>query len=261
MAWADADAAKECHAAAIKGPEAAISVCSAAIRNGGLDGSEKAHLFNSRGMAHQALREYEPAIQDYDQAIELDPDYAQAYNNRATAYHSKGIYTRALQDYTTAIKLNPRDPLPFRSRGITHFCLGHFDEALKDLTTAFQLDSSDSFSAIWLYLAQMKRDGVTATDLSGMAAGLNLKEWPGEVIRLFSGSLRPDEFLSAMPDEAAEKQKWLRCEALFFAGEHALFSGERQKAAQYFQMAIDTRASDDFEYAAAYSEMQRLKVR
>ncbi len=177
-------------------------------------------------MAHQALREYEPAIQDYDQAINLDPDYAQAYNNRATAYHSKGIYTRAIQDYTTAIKLNPRDPLPFRSRGITHFCLGHFDEALKDLTTAFQLDSSDSFSAIWLYLAQMKRDGVVATDLSGMAAGLNLKEWPGEVIRLFSGSLRPDEFLSAMPDASGGEAEVASMRGALLRGRAcALFGG------------------------------------
>jgi tetratricopeptide (TPR) repeat protein len=36
------------------------------------------------------LKKYERAIQDCDQAIELDPDYVNAHNNRGFAYQALG---------------------------------------------------------------------------------------------------------------------------------------------------------------------------
>ena len=47
------------------------------------------------------------AIQDYDQAITLKPDFARAYLCRSDAYHELGYETRAKQDYEQAIKLDP----------------------------------------------------------------------------------------------------------------------------------------------------------
>ena len=44
-------------------------------------------------------QDYDRAIQNYDQAIKLNPNYAKTFNNRGGAYVDKRQYERALADY------------------------------------------------------------------------------------------------------------------------------------------------------------------
>jgi tetratricopeptide (TPR) repeat protein len=56
------------------------------------------------------LTKYERAIQDYDQAIELDPDYALAYNNRGFAYQALGKTVEAGADFKKYEELTGQKP-------------------------------------------------------------------------------------------------------------------------------------------------------
>jgi tetratricopeptide (TPR) repeat protein len=47
------------------------------------------------------------AISCYDQAIQLDPQYALAYNNRGEAYEAENDPDHAIADFGQALKLNP----------------------------------------------------------------------------------------------------------------------------------------------------------
>jgi tetratricopeptide (TPR) repeat protein len=51
----------------------------------------------------KARVQFEKAIQDYNQAIELDPEYAHAFNNRGLAYADLKQFEKAIQDYNQAI--------------------------------------------------------------------------------------------------------------------------------------------------------------
>jgi Flp pilus assembly protein TadD len=42
--------------------------------------------FIDRGVAYADLKQFEKAIQDYNQAIELNPKDARAFNNRGVVY-------------------------------------------------------------------------------------------------------------------------------------------------------------------------------
>ena len=50
------------------------------------------------------------AINDYDEAIRLDPQFASAYYNRGLAYHSLGPFHAEIyiQDYKEAVRLDPQ---------------------------------------------------------------------------------------------------------------------------------------------------------
>ena len=53
---------------------------------------EHGSAYASRGAAYEKLAEHERAIEDYDRAIELDPTVASSYENRGAAYHNLSQY-------------------------------------------------------------------------------------------------------------------------------------------------------------------------
>jgi tetratricopeptide (TPR) repeat protein len=92
--------------------------CTAEIQLGHFLVNDLALVFNNRGFAYYNLRRYDRAIQDYDQAVKLNPNYADAFNNRGDAYSDEGQSDRAIQDYDQAIKLNPNYSVAIKNRAI-----------------------------------------------------------------------------------------------------------------------------------------------
>jgi tetratricopeptide (TPR) repeat protein len=87
--------------------DAAIADCTRAIESGQFTGQELAVKFSNRGVEWRIKQDYARAISDYDEAIRLDPDYADAYYNRCVAYNRQKKYELALADCSKAIELGP----------------------------------------------------------------------------------------------------------------------------------------------------------
>jgi tetratricopeptide (TPR) repeat protein len=72
------------------------------------------------------------AIRDLDQALEINPNYAQAYNNRAFINMRLKRYDKALPDLNKAIELRPDYPHALMNRGDLYKHLGDKSKALAD---------------------------------------------------------------------------------------------------------------------------------
>ena len=58
-------------------------------------------------------------LQDYDKAIEINPEYADAYYNRGVTYAELGNQRQAIEDLQRAAKLGSKDARnSLRSSGI-----------------------------------------------------------------------------------------------------------------------------------------------
>jgi len=88
------------------------------------------------------MNKFEEAILDYDRAIDLKPDFAQAYNNRGNAYSMQGNNARAIEDYDKALKLVPNYASAYQNRAVAHEALGNKAEAIRDYRAALRLDAS-----------------------------------------------------------------------------------------------------------------------
>lgn len=102
-------------------PDVSISGCTALIQSGQETTDTLANLFYNRGLAYQDKGDNDRAIQDYDQAIRLNPSYADAFSNRGNTYAAKGDNDRAIQDFDQAIRFNPsvaQSPALLYCRGV-----------------------------------------------------------------------------------------------------------------------------------------------
>jgi tetratricopeptide (TPR) repeat protein len=78
------------------------------------------------------------AIPDFDKAIELNPDFADAYFNRGCAKGSLEQIADALADFDAAIHLNPDYVDAYCTRALVKSALGCTREAMQDLQTALK---------------------------------------------------------------------------------------------------------------------------
>ena len=63
--------------------------------------------------------EYERAVEDYTQALQVDPHNSYAYYNRGITRDRSGDYEGAIADFTQAIGLDPANADFFHNRGFS----------------------------------------------------------------------------------------------------------------------------------------------
>jgi tetratricopeptide (TPR) repeat protein len=120
-------------------PEVAIDGCTAMLQSGHDTQEYITRAFSNRGGAYLRKREYDRAIQDLDQAVRRDPNYAPAFQSRGTAYSLKGEYERAIGDFNQAIRLDPKSATSFYARGGAYNVQGQYDRAIQDFDQAIRL--------------------------------------------------------------------------------------------------------------------------
>ena len=96
----------------------------------------------NRGNIYLRFGDYQSAIRDYSRAIEIDPDAPGAYDNRGNAYAALGQYDRALRDHTQAIEVDPRFAAAYDNRGTTYMDIGEHEKAIRDYDRAIELDDT-----------------------------------------------------------------------------------------------------------------------
>ncbi len=85
------------------------------------------------------LGRMQEAIEDFSQAVRLDPEYADAYSNRALALLNLGLTQRAIGDLYQAIRFNPQDAVAIANRAVANSLLGNDAEVQQDIDRAVEL--------------------------------------------------------------------------------------------------------------------------
>jgi tetratricopeptide (TPR) repeat protein len=272
-----------------------ISACTALILAAQNNLEDLAAAYIDRGNGYQDSGEYDRAIQDYDQAIDLAPDSALAYYDRANAYDSKGEYDRAIADYDLVIQLAPEGDhvyYAYYGRGYAYSAKGEYDRAIKDYDRAIRLNSKDAnlfivrgvanflranpsqavidlrrssklnptnaYSVLWLHVARRRLGLDDSKQLVKQSAKADLSKWPWPILKFYLGKVTADQMIGAVtsPDVKAENSRI--CEANFFAGEDALLNRHDTPARLLLQTALDVCPIRNFHHDAAAAELRRL---
>jgi tetratricopeptide (TPR) repeat protein len=101
-------------------------------------------LYICLGIARSRKADYDQAIQAYDEALRLDPTEANGYKCRGIAWLGKKDYDEAIKDFDEAIHLDPKNTAAIFSRGNAWFDKEDYGKAIRDYDEVIRLDSKNS---------------------------------------------------------------------------------------------------------------------
>jgi tetratricopeptide (TPR) repeat protein len=102
--------------------------------------AKDAILKNKTGIAFHQLLQLEYARKNYEQAVKLKPDYAEAINNLGTVYYARKSFRRSIVYYKRALKLSPESASIYSNLGTAYFARKQYGEATDAFQTALKLD-------------------------------------------------------------------------------------------------------------------------
>jgi tetratricopeptide (TPR) repeat protein len=124
-----------------------IAGCTALIQSGQLKGALLAMAFNDRGYAYVQKSQFDQALQDYNQALQLDPGSLLAYENRANLYFDKGQYDLAIQDVSQALQLDANGSdlaSVYYFRALAYSDNGQYSRAVADFSQTIALQPANA---------------------------------------------------------------------------------------------------------------------
>jgi tetratricopeptide (TPR) repeat protein len=139
----------------------------------GVPAPRTAGTFLDRGITFASRGEYEAAIADFTEALNLDPDMQAAWMLRGRALYAsvsyvysmgenfsgvdttiilgavvpqekKAVYDRAIADFTQATRLDPNNAKAYIERGGAYSAKGDYDRAIADYNQALRLDPNNA---------------------------------------------------------------------------------------------------------------------
>ncbi|MFA5859364.1 MAG: tetratricopeptide repeat protein [Elusimicrobiota bacterium] len=102
-----------------------------------------AEAYFNRGNAYMRMKEYERAIEDYTQVLELEDKNVSAYTNRGNARFLMNKYDEAIQDYDHALVLSPGNAAAYTNRGNAYCKLQQYSIAVENYRKAIELEPKD----------------------------------------------------------------------------------------------------------------------
>ncbi len=117
----------------------ALALYSKALQEGELSHKQLSIGAYNRGIIYLSKQKYSLAIADFDTAIWLRPNYADAFHNRGLAHSRAGRYDQAIRDFEEALKFKPENPSALNNRGNAYRAKNQFDKALVDYDNAIAM--------------------------------------------------------------------------------------------------------------------------
>ena len=102
--------------------------------------NKDADYYINSGVARYNSGDKQGAIDDYNQALKINPNYALAYSNRGLARYDLGNKQGAIDDYNQALNIDPNNSYDYNNRGIARYDLGDKQGAIDDYNQALNID-------------------------------------------------------------------------------------------------------------------------
>lgn len=240
----------------------AIARYSHILVNTELEDEQRAQLLHQRGTLYDSVGLSGLAQYDFNQAIRLKPDLAEAYNSMGVHYTQQMDFIQAYEAFDATLDINPNMEFAFLNRGIALYYGGRPDLAVRDFGTFYNKNASDPYRALWSYLASSEIDKPQAMiELAQQRKNLDESNWATQLVDLYLETTTESELLNALISGVTSQQQLTDrlCEAYFYLGKYHSARGNKGVASNYFKLALSTNVFEYVEHRYARLELKLLR--
>ncbi|MFC2160973.1 protein kinase, partial [Acidobacteriota bacterium] len=119
-------------------------------------------LFYSLGNYYFGRGNLDQAKNEFNKALELDPNYGDAHNLLGYVYSGMGKFLKAVEHLKKYVALNPNDPNPIDSLAAAYFWMGELDEASTNYKAAIEIKSNFGSDFSVGYISALKEEHAEA---------------------------------------------------------------------------------------------------
>ncbi|MFT5677255.1 MAG: lipoprotein NlpI [Paraglaciecola sp.] len=227
-----------------------------------LKDEERAQLFHQRGMLYDSVGLSGLAQFDFNQALRLKPDMAEAYNSIGVHYTQQMEFAEAYEAFDATLDINPDYDFAFLNRGIALYYGGRPDLAIEDFDAFYSKDESDPYRALWSFIAAREVDTNRAlAELNDSRKQLDENNWATKLVDLYLGEITENGLLNGLIKGVTSQQQLTDrlCEAYFYLGKYHSAKGNRGVASNYFKLALSTNVFEYVEHRYARLELNLLR--
>ena len=109
-----------------------------------------------QGVDYRRREHFGHAMGEFEQALRINPDRADAWFHRGMTWGLMGDHGRAIIDFNRAIALDQQYAEAYNCRGYANLCLGEYRRAVEDLERADRLNPGDELIQGNLQQARMR---------------------------------------------------------------------------------------------------------
>ena len=240
----------------------AIARYSHILSNTDLEDEQRAQLLHQRGTLYDSVGLTGLAQYDFNQAIRLKPDLAEAYNSLGVHYTLQMNFIQAYEAFDATLDINPDMEFAFLNRGIALYYGGRPDLAVRDFVEFYDKNASDPYRALWNYLASSEIDKPQALiELAQQRKNLDETNWATQLVDLYLEKTTENELLSSLISGVTSQQQLTDrlCEAYFYLGKYHSARDNKGIASNYFKLALSTNVFEYVEHRYARLELNLIR--
>lgn len=100
----------------------------------------KAKNFLKQGLDKLNQGDYPGALENFQQALQLNPDFTEAYVCQSIIHYYQGNHLDAIANCNQVLQINPRNADAYNNRGLNRVALGEYKEAIADFNQTLELE-------------------------------------------------------------------------------------------------------------------------
>lgn len=122
----------------------ALRLCNNILNFSYLSENIYSNAYCFRGYLYDELGDYLKAIEDYTEAICLNPNIEAYYRGRAISHNKVGDTQGAIEDFSQALQINPNDAEVYFKRALCYRIVDNYQMSVEDFTQAIALEPNDA---------------------------------------------------------------------------------------------------------------------
>ena len=234
------------------------------INSPDVDSEKLAVLFYERGATYDQLGMTSLARFDFNQAIKVKPDFAEAYNYLGVYLTQMQEFDESFEAFDSVLELQPDHQYAYMNRGIALSYAGAHQLAVDDLVTFQKFDPEEPYRNVWLYLAEHSVSPDAAMQrLKASQAKHQTDAWGWNIVDFYTGKIDEETYIASLSQGIQSNQALAErlCEAYFYLGKWYQTQGNDVLAASFYKLSLSNNVYEFIEHKYALLELDLLALK